>query len=86
MDMAVLALVNEAIETAASIYATTPIIAGITAFAAIGVLIAVFPRHANHLRERLPGQLEGPDWYIRALGVVVATIAIGLGLAVLIAS
>jgi hypothetical protein len=86
MDVAALVLVIGAIEATVSTSASAIILAGVTAFAVIGALIAVFPRQANHLRVKLPGQLEGSDWYIRALGVVVAAIAIGLGLVVIIAN
>ncbi len=84
--VAVVVLGNEAIETAVNTSATAAILTGVTLFAVLGVLIAAFPGQVNRLRQRLPGQLEGPDWYIRALGVAVAAIAIGLGLVVLIAS
>ena len=40
-------------------------------FGTVGVAFAAYPRQSNRLRQRLPGQLESADWYIRAFGIAV---------------
>ena len=53
-------------------------------FAVLGGLMALFPRESNRLRLKIPGQLEGSDWYLRLLGVAISGFAIACAVLIIL--
>ena len=52
--------------------------------AVLATWVALNASRANRWRMRLPGQLEGPDWYIRVLAILIAAFTFTMAVLVLI--